>query len=232
MSQLVNQFGMSPEKGQIAFGNNPNVVNARILSSSVDAATILPGAAMKLVDATSKEIIVDKAAAGDRIFGFVKAQNITNVYAAGDIVEVCYDGTIMHMETNAAVTLGALLEIVAATNRITPSLGTNTIIGLSLRKAAAAAEIIPVLIRTPLVNQVIAFSSLPAISFLDLSDTPNVYTSGGLKNVRVNTGATALEFHATAFIDLSDVPVSYSGAGSKTVKVNSGATALEFVTVV
>lgn len=68
-------------------------------------------------------------------------------------------------------------------------------------------------------------------SFLDLSDTPNSYSGQATKIVRVNAGATALEFVDPTFLALTDTPSSFSGAGSKLVKVNSGATALEFVAV-
>ncbi len=68
-------------------------------------------------------------------------------------------------------------------------------------------------------------------SFLDLSDTPNSYSGQATKIVRVNAGATALEFVDPTFLALTDTPSSFAGAGSKLVKVNSGATALEFVAV-
>jgi len=75
----------------------------------------------------------------------------------------------------------------------------------------------------------IAWDEFP--SFLDLSDTPNSYSGQATKIVRVNAGATALEFVDPTFLALTDTPSSFSGAGSKLVKVNSGATALEFVAV-
>ena len=75
----------------------------------------------------------------------------------------------------------------------------------------------------------VAWNEFP--SFLDLSDTPNSYSGKGSKIVRVNAGATALEFVDPTFLALTDTPSSFSGAGSKLVKVNSGATALEFVAV-
>ena len=48
--------------------------------------------------------------------------------------------------------------------------------------------------------------------------------------VRVNAGATSLEFHTLSFLDCTDTPSSLSGQGGKTLQVNSGATAIEFVT--
>ncbi len=75
--------------------------------------------------------------------------------------------------------------------------------------------------------------------FTDLTDTPGAYTGAGSFFVKVNSGATALEFIADpgfltditgeAFLSLSDTPSVYTGAGSQFVKVNAGATAVEFV---
>ena len=70
-------------------------------------------------------------------------------------------------------------------------------------------------------------------TFIGLTDVPASFAGAGGKLVKVNAGATALEFDAggggvTNFTDLGDVPSSYSGAGGKTVKVNAGATGLEF----
>jgi len=74
-----------------------------------------------------------------------------------------------------------------------------------------------------------------ATAFTGLSDVPASYTGAGLKYVRVNSGATALEFVTppslvTAFTALSDVPASYTGQALKDVRVNAGETALEFYT--
>jgi len=68
-----------------------------------------------------------------------------------------------------------------------------------------------------------------ASAFTGLTDTPANYSGAGSQTVRVNSGATALEFVDPAFTDLSDTPANYSGAGDRNVKVNAGATALEFV---
>jgi len=94
-----------------------------------------------------------------------------------------------------------------------------------------------------------------ARAFTELSDVPSYYTAQGLKYVRVNSGASGLEFgqkftvSASApsggsdddvwfqydtndvfnFINLADVPASYSGQGGKLVAVNGGATGLEFI---
>jgi len=66
-------------------------------------------------------------------------------------------------------------------------------------------------------------------SFLDLSDTPNSYSGQATKIVRVNAGATALEFVDHTFLALEDTPDSYSGAANQMVVVNDAGDGLTFV---
>lgn len=68
------------------------------------------------------------------------------------------------------------------------------------------------------------------LAFTNLSDVPSSYTSQALKALRVNAGATAVEFFTQAFTLLSDVPSSYTGHGGKVVKVKVDESGLEFVT--
>ena len=72
-------------------------------------------------------------------------------------------------------------------------------------------------------------------TFLDLSDTPSLFSGSGGDFVKVNAGGTAIEFvtigaGVTDFISLTDTPASFAGAGGQSVRVNAGATALEFFT--
>jgi len=67
-----------------------------------------------------------------------------------------------------------------------------------------------------------------ASTFIKLTDVPNSYSGQALKQVRVNSAATALEFFNPSFTGLSDVPTSYSGNAGKAVTVNSGETGLQF----
>lgn len=71
-----------------------------------------------------------------------------------------------------------------------------------------------------------------ASAFTDLSDAPGDYSDAGGMVVKVNPGATGLEFAtdavgATAFTDLTDAPASLTA--NKFLAVNSGGTAIEFV---
>jgi hypothetical protein len=89
--------------------------------------------------------------------------------------------------------------------------------------------------------------SIPS-DFTDLTDTPGALGTA-LQGIRVNSGATALEFFTLAavattgaysdltgtpsipsdFTDLTDTPGSLTGEGGKYVRVNVGETGLEFV---
>ena len=69
-----------------------------------------------------------------------------------------------------------------------------------------------------------------ASSFAGLSDTPSALGAAG-QLVRMNTGATALEFFTqtvATFLGLTDTPAAF-GSATQILQVNSGGTGLEFV---
>ncbi|UMO75995.1 hypothetical protein [Planktothrix phage Pra-JY27] len=71
-------------------------------------------------------------------------------------------------------------------------------------------------------------SSAEADTFLALSDTPVTYVAS--KALRVNSGATAIEFFdaVAAFTDLSDVPADYTGEAGNALVVASGEDGIDF----
>ena len=60
-------------------------------------------------------------------------------------------------------------------------------------------------------------------TFTGLTDTPGTLTAG--KHLKVNAGATALEYVDNTFTNLTDTPASLTAG--KWLKVNAGGTALE-----
>lgn len=72
-----------------------------------------------------------------------------------------------------------------------------------------------------------------AMSFVQLTDTPDGYVGNANKLVAVNATADGLEFitggGADTFLDLTDTPADYTGQANKLVAVNAGESALEFV---
>lgn len=75
------------------------------------------------------------------------------------------------------------------------------------------------------------FVNVPAgiTTFLGLTDVPASYTGQGGKGVRVNSGATALEFYTRAFAGQSDTPANYTGHAGKTLRVKTDESGVEFV---
>jgi len=139
----LNQTSLSALKGALTLGMNTNVFSCQILSSSVNSFTA--GTAVKIVDSTGGIPVVEKAAANDKIFGFITFHAKQNTYAAGEVVEVASDMCVINMETSGAILGGAVVEIVATGDTIITSGGTNTIVGRALKKAASG-DVIPVLI--------------------------------------------------------------------------------------
>lgn len=62
-----------------------------------------------------------------------------------------------------------------------------------------------------------------------LTDTPANYSGAALKGLRVNAGATAVEFYTRTFIAQADTPSSYVSNAGKVPVVNIGETALAFL---
>ena len=151
MAFNLNQAFPVPVKGQIAQGVDTNKQSFRIDPTSV--ATFGAATAVKLVDGTTPLAYVEKAAATDKIIGFITYNPVDNSPIAGDLVQVAMSECEMFMEAGAAILRGALLEIVATGDKVITSAGTNKIIGIAMDKASASGDIIKVKILEPLVAQ-------------------------------------------------------------------------------
>ena len=78
-------------------------------------------------------------------------------------------------------------------------------------------------------------SNLDGATFTSIGQTPDSFAGHAHKLVRVNTGATALEFIPIAdidpdksFLNLTDTPANYTSAAGKTLRVNGDGTGIEF----
>lgn len=150
MTQTVNQFRPSTEKGILDLAANTNIIKCHVDPSS--ASTTISGATpVKLISGTGdRSIIVDVLAAlTDEVFGFVIYNAVDNNPQANDKVNVAIDNSIMYMEAGAAIDRGATVEV-AASNKIITSAGTNTKIGIALDAALADGDLVRVLIKSPL----------------------------------------------------------------------------------
>jgi len=149
MALEINQFEISRVKGQIQKTPSPNVITAVIKRDSTE--TFGSGTAVKLVDIAGKQIVVEKAAANDEIYGFIVYNIKDNSPKAGDVVTVAFDNSFMVMEAGAAIAAGAKLEIVATGDKVIGHAGSNKKIGIAVEKAAASGDLITVHIKTPLI---------------------------------------------------------------------------------
>lgn len=147
MSQYLNQFSQSPEKGQLELSSS---ASPKVLQCIADSA-LVPGQAVKLVDGTTKVPHVTACTADtESVFGFVVYSLKNGSYASGAVVEIAILGSVMIMEASAAIVRGAQLNIVVSGNKVaTSASGTKNIIGWSLDKASASGALIRVMISTP-----------------------------------------------------------------------------------
>ena len=130
--------------GAIAFGPSFLTIQAYVYASSSN--TLVPGDTAKLYDTASGNIVVDSAGDTDPIFGVVLYKTMKNAYVAKDMLTLALPGSIVWMESAAAIANGAQVEYVNATNLIQTSTGTKTILGKALMKATGANQKIPVLL--------------------------------------------------------------------------------------
>lgn len=146
--QNQNQFAQTPLLGQVDLGSGPNnIVSARIdPSSSATAAQMQAGVPFKIVDVQANDIIVDVAAITDMAFGVIVYNPRKNQYAVGDIVELACRGSVVYMETSAAIARGANVQAATATGLVATRASTNYRVGKMLDKPTAANQLARVLI--------------------------------------------------------------------------------------
>lgn len=146
--QNQNQFGQTPLLGMVDLISGPNnVVSVRIdPASTATAAQLSVGAPLKIVDTVGTDIIVDTAAITEACFGVIIYTRRKQLYAAGDVVEIAIRGTVVYLETSAAVARGANVQAASANGLVATRASTNFRIGKMLDKPAAANVLARVLI--------------------------------------------------------------------------------------
>lgn len=151
----------------------------------------------------------------DDVTGQIEVSGGTgNVYVSGNIVDI--SGTDTRIPYGAGTAVGKVLQTTNINGQITgtpyafpTATGTDgQILKLSSGNLVWATD----------------ESGGGGGTFVSLTDTPSSYTGAGLQFVRVNTGATALEFidattlfastsHSHAFADITSKPTTISGYG-------------------
>ena len=172
MTQYPNQRVQTVEQGMLDLALHQAVLAVRI--DATEAGTLYPGSAVVIKDVAGKVITVTEADDDDdSIFGYVVYNQKDSGYVAGDMCEIAYAGSIMHMTAGAAIAKGAKVESdVSALKVITQS--SNPVIGIALDKAAADGDLVRVLIVTPGATNAGSFTTIAASGAVTLGSTLSV----------------------------------------------------------
>ena len=139
--QNLNQFKPTPVLGMLSFVSSPNVKSVKIDPAST-ATKLQAGTPVKLVDKTSTEVLVDAcSAATDAVYGIIIFNQKINKYTAGQTVEIACKGSVIYLESSAAIARGARVSSAvtpAAPTVVTDTTSTHARVGQFLDKVAAA----------------------------------------------------------------------------------------------
>ena len=161
ISTQMNQMAQTPLKAQLAA-----IFNANTLPVMIDpeqSGTLYAGDFVKLVNATGKNILVQKAAATDSPFGVIIFTPKKQSYVAGDAVEVACDMSVVFLESAGVIARGANVEFYPTGSKVLSTGGVNPVCGIALDNATAAGQLIRVLCRTSPVTGVFT-SSVQALN--------------------------------------------------------------------
>lgn len=146
--QNQNQFAQTALLGQVTMSPSPAIIPVKIYIGSV-ATQLQAGQAVRLVDQAGPEIQVDQVTAvTQEAFGVIIYNPRKNTYSAGDTVEIALRGTVVYMETSAAIARGAKVQIdpTGPTVSTLVSLPTNCELGVCLDKPTATGQLARILL--------------------------------------------------------------------------------------
>lgn len=147
MAQTQNQFGQAPVQGMLDLLAPPNTISVQVDASQGTA--LVPGQAVKMVDSAGGVPKVIAAAANtDDVFGFVNFSWKQQNFAAGQSLEMSVKDNVMYMVADGAISRGASVTVVPASNRVVAAATGNTVVGRAYDKAVNAGDLIRVWITT------------------------------------------------------------------------------------
>lgn len=140
ISNQMNQFAMSSLKASIAKGSNPFTLS--VVIDPDETASLIPGDFVKVSGEVAGIVSVLKCAATDVALGVITASKKTNTWVAGDAVEIALFGSILWLESSAAITAGDDLEYVVSGAKVKTNAGVNPICATALTGAAAGGALV------------------------------------------------------------------------------------------
>ena len=149
MAQQLNQFVQAPIVGMLDMKFNWNTKSAEIDASQVGS--LAQGQAVKIVDSAGGiPKVVGCTADTDEVFGFINYDIKSQLFVAGDRVEISQKGNVMFLVATAAVARGAQVVLDTAGGVYPAALGSGKcLVGFALDKATAPGDIIRVELSVP-----------------------------------------------------------------------------------
>ena len=153
MTQSLNQFNQTSERGQIALRGEGNNLFSVVVDSA-ETGSIKAGDLVVLSGSNGGIPTVKKAAgtAGEVILGFAVYNVIQNEFKAGMLLEIALTSVCMTMQASAAIDAGKSVAYAADNGLVqeatTGAVDATPIVGVALTKATAANDLIVVYIKT------------------------------------------------------------------------------------
>lgn len=146
--QNPNQFSQTPILGMPDLRQQPNSFFVTLNPESVFT-DFQVGTVLKLIAGAGPQIIVDAAAATDVPYGIIPYNLKKNTFAPGDTVQMFADGSVLYVQTSAAVDRGAKLQFLntGGSPTVATRASSNTVLGIALDQAEDADAIIRVQVK-------------------------------------------------------------------------------------
>ena len=148
MTQGINVFGYSDEKGRVVNGDKGHGFSCKLYG------TANAGDFVKIKNVSGSTVIVVEviAADTDNVFGIIPYESAKkNVYVDGDMITVMADFTRIVCEASAAINGGATVMPVVSGMKVATQTTGKTGIGTALKPASGTGALVEVLIKRPLV---------------------------------------------------------------------------------
>lgn len=170
-----NQFNQTPLKGAADALVEPTSFSVQIDPASVTTA-FYPGDAVKLVDSTGHQIIVDKCAAADVPFAILMFSPKKSSYVPGDTAEALAGFSVIYVEAAETIARGQQLEFVPTGTKVQVNTG-NPVCGLALDNAGAADIFRMLIVTPPSVAAAITSGSIDGVAIGGSTPSTAVFTT-------------------------------------------------------
>lgn len=149
MSIQLNVRDPQIQVGQAIERSPETVLSGFIKADSV--ATFAPAVGVVIAGSENGVMVFEKALATSKDIYFIKYEVGKTVYGVSSLrdrgIAAMGSENEMYMTAGAAITAGARLEIVPASNKVITNAGINTVIGIALSNANANGDVIRVKIK-------------------------------------------------------------------------------------